>query len=155
MLYKSVKADRNIKGDVIMSKDSKTTFLERATAIVIGGILGVILSFFISIWNTNGTMKVTQWATFMGLAALVLEQINLPVIRLTSTFVLATFMGSMIGLTMKLGNKALLILAVATILLMTIAMAIGIHVKRKRENELWDRINTRMVEKEPTMDDED
>lgn len=155
MLYKSVKADRNIKGDVIMSKDSKTTFLERATAIVIGGILGVILSFFISIWNTNGTMKVTQWATFMGLAALVLEQINLPVIRLTSTFVLATFMGSMIGLTMKLGNKALLILAVATILLMTIAMAIGIHVKRKRENELWDRINTRMVEKKPIMDDED
>lgn len=129
-----------------MEKDNnKAKVAERIVAIIIGLIFGVIMSFFISSWAEHGTMKVTQWATLLGLIALVAEQINISIMRLVSTFTLATLLGSMVGATLGLGNKVLLMVAAVTILALAIAMTVIVYLKRKSEDTLWNRINTRMV----------
>lgn len=119
----------------------RNSVFERIVTIVAGIVLGLIVSYFIRDWNEVGVMKTTQWAALIGVFALSIEQINSNICRLACSFLLATLVGSMIGVTIALGITTIITLATASVVILAIMILVIIKRRSLVEEELWGRIN--------------
>ena len=114
--------------------------IERIVTIMIGLVFGLVMSWFIRERNQDNIMSVSQWATLLAACALVTEQFKANIAKLATTFLLATLIGSMVGVTLALTSKELLWLSATTILALIVILGYITSQKRKKQRELQDII---------------